>query len=81
MWRLLLSAPGLRLLFKDNVNSGRIDGLSSNGVTFAACQNTVSAMTKILGHPPVLHSRATPVPAGIVRIIDLENEGFKLVKP
>lgn len=73
--------PGLRLMFKDNVNSGRINGLTSNGVTFAACQNTVAAMTKILGHAPVLHSSATPVPAGIVRIIDLQNEGYKLVKP
>lgn len=73
--------PGLRLMFKDNVNSGRIDGLTSNGVAFSACQNTVAAMTKILGHAPVLHSSATPVSAGVVRIIDLENEGFKLIKP
>lgn len=73
--------PGLRLMFKDNVNSDRINGLNASGVTFAACQNTVAAMTKILGHPPVLNSNATPVPAGIVRIIDLENEGYKLVKP
>ncbi len=73
--------PGLRLMFEDNVNSDRINGLNASGVTFAACQNTVAAMTKILGHPPVLNNNATPVPAGIVRIIDLQNKGFKLVKP
>lgn len=73
--------PGLRLMFKENVNSGRIDGLTSNGVAFSACQNTVAAMTKILGYAPVLHSSATPVPAGVVRIIDLQNKGFKLIKP
>lgn len=73
--------PGLRLMFKDNVNSGRIDGLTSNGVAFAACENTVTAMTKILGHAPVLHSSATHVSAGVVRVIDLVNDGFKLIKP
>ena len=73
--------PGLRLMFKDNVNSGRIDGLTNNGVKFAACENTVAAMTKVLGHKPVLHGSATPVSAGVVRIIDLQNQGFKLIKP
>lgn len=73
--------PGLRLMFKDNVNSGRINGLTSNGVKFSACKNTVTGMSKILGHKPVLHSSATPVSAGVVRIIELENKGFKLIKP
>ena len=73
--------PGLRLMFKDNVNSGRIDGLTSSGVTFSACQNTVAGMAKVLGHKPVLHSSAVPVSAGVVRIIELENKGFKLIKP
>ena len=73
--------PGLRLMFKDNVNSKRIDGLTSSGVKFAACQNTVKGMTKILGHAPVLHSSAVPVSAGVVRIIDLQNKGYKLIKP
>lgn len=73
--------PGLRLMFKDNVNSGRINGLTSSGVKFAACENTIAGMTKILGHAPVLHSNAVPVTAGVVRIIDLENKGFKLIKP
>jgi intracellular sulfur oxidation DsrE/DsrF family protein len=73
--------PGLRLMFKDNVNSGRIDGLSASGVKFAACKNTMAGMSKILGHAPELQSNAVPVSAGIVRIIDLENQGFKLVKP
>lgn len=73
--------PGLRLLFADNVNSGRINGLTDNGVKFAACQNTIASMTKVLGQKPTLHSSATPVSAGVVRIIELENQGFKLIKP
>jgi len=73
--------PGLRLMFKDNVNSGRINGLTDSGVTFSACKNTISGMTKKLGHAPELHSGAVPVSAGVVRIIDLQNKGFKLIKP
>lgn len=73
--------PGLRLMFKDNVNHSRIDGLAGSGVKFAACKNTIAGMTKKLGHAPVLHDSAVPVSAGVVRIIELENQGFKLIKP
>jgi hypothetical protein len=73
--------PGLRLMFKDNVNSGRIQGLTGSGVKFSACKNTISHMTKKLGHAPELNSNAVPVSAGVVRIIELENQGFKLIKP
>ena len=73
--------PGLRLMFKDNVNSNRIQGLTSSGVKFSACKNTIAGMTKKLGHAPELNSNAVPVSAGVVRIIDLQNNGFKLIKP
>ena len=73
--------PGLRLMFKDNVNSIRIDGLTSSGVNFAACGNTLTKMTKALGHAPELHGSIGTVPGGAVRIIELQNQGFKLLKP
>jgi intracellular sulfur oxidation DsrE/DsrF family protein len=73
--------PGLRLMFKDNVNTGRIQGLTSSGVKFSACKNTIVGMTKKLGHAPELNSNAVPVSAGVVRIIELENQGIKLIKP
>lgn len=73
--------PGLRLLFEKNTNSSRIDSLALDEVTFSACENTISSMSKKLGHPPALHSAAKPVNAGVVRIIDLVNDGYKLIKP
>lgn len=73
--------PGLRLLFKENINSNRIEGLTSSGVQFAACKNTIVGMSKKLGHKPELNSNAVTVSAGVVRIIDLQNQGFKLIKP
>jgi intracellular sulfur oxidation DsrE/DsrF family protein len=74
--------PGLRLLFADNSNSGRIDSLvESSGVRFSACMNTLKKMTKTLGREPVLDANARPVPAGVVRILDLVGEGYVLIRP
>ncbi len=74
-------SAGLRLLFKDNENSNRIAALGQNGVVFSACQNTVKGMTKILGHPPEINKQAVSVPAGIVRIAELSEQGYLLVRP
>ena len=73
--------PGLRLLFAENANKGRIKGLTGKGVTFSACANTVKGMSKKLGHKPALNSNATVVGAGVVRIVDLVKKGYILVKP
>jgi len=73
--------PGLRLLFQENANSGRIQALSDNGVRFAACNNTITNMGKILGSKPALNKNAVVVSAGVVRIIELVDQGYTLVKP
>jgi len=73
--------PGLRLLFAENDNKGRIQSLADNGVRFAACGNTIRNMSKILGEEPVLNKNAVTVSAGVVRILDLEKQGYKLIKP
>jgi intracellular sulfur oxidation DsrE/DsrF family protein len=73
--------PGLRLLFVENSNAERIDGLVDSGVRFAACNNTITNMGKILGGPPELNPHATVVSGGIVRIKELADQGYLLVKP
>lgn len=73
--------PGLRLLYQDNANSGRIDGLADSGVRFAACNNTLKKHTKKLGEAPTLNPHASNVSAGVVRIIELVEQGYTLVKP
>ncbi len=73
--------PGLRLLLKDNSNQSRISSLNGSGVQFSACKNTIASFTKKLGHKPELVPEATPVSAGVVRIIDLTSQGYTLVKP
>ncbi len=73
--------PGLRLLFEENANTARIQGLVDSGVRFSACKNTIRNMGKKLGHPPALNKNAVKVSAGIVRIIELIDKGYVLVKP
>jgi len=73
--------PGLRLLFKDNANKGRIQGLAANGVRFSACSNTMRKVTKKLGFKPELNPHSKPVVAGVVQIIELVEKGYTLVKP
>jgi intracellular sulfur oxidation DsrE/DsrF family protein len=73
--------PGLRLLFEDNSNSDRIDGLVSSGVRFFACQNTINNMSKIIGEPIKVNSHAKSGKGGIVRIKELVDQGYMLAKP
>jgi len=73
--------PGLRLLFAENVNKDRIAALSSEGVRFAACKNTIRGMGKKLGHPPEINPTAVKVSAGVGRILELIDNGYILIKP
>jgi len=74
--------PGLRLLFNDNVNKPRIQSLADNeGVRFHACSNTIDNMTKLLGEKPQINPVATTDKGGIVRILELVDKGYVLVKP
>ena len=74
--------PGLSLLFADNPQASRIDGLAvDSGVRFAACENTIAAVTRMRGTAPELNPRAVPVGPGVVRILDLTAAGYTLISP
>lgn len=73
--------PGLRLLFANNIYAKRIDSLSQSGVRFSACNNTLTNMTAQLGYKPKLNPVAQVVPGGVVRIGELEKQGYAYVRP
>ena len=73
--------PGLRLLFEENANAGRIDGLAQSGVRFFACQNTINNMSNTLGRPVKINTHASSGKGGIVRIKELVDQGYMLAKP
>lgn len=73
--------PGLNLLLANNVNTKRIDGLGLQDVKFSACKTTMRKMEKKSGKKPKLHSFAKPVKGGIIRIVELVEDGYILVRP
>jgi intracellular sulfur oxidation DsrE/DsrF family protein len=50
-------------------------------VSFIACQNTLDSMARKEGKTPKLVSNATMVPAGVVRLIELAEKGWTIVRP
>lgn len=74
--------PGVRLLFADNDNAGRLKSLvESGGVKLHACSNTIENMSKQLGYTPEINPLATSPGPGVIRIVDLVEQGYILVKP
>lgn len=73
--------PGLRLLFANNDNAKRIDGLALSGVRFSACGNTLKNVTAQLGETPPINPSAKVVSAGIARLGALAKQGYLVVKP
>ncbi len=73
--------PGLKMLFKNSKMASRVQSEAMEGVEFDACHNTMENMAKKLGHMPAINSSATVVPAGVVRIGELEGKGFAYIKP
>ncbi len=73
--------PGLKMLFANSPFARRIDSLSVTGVEFDACYNTMLGFKRKTGHLPKLASSAVVVPGGIVRIMQLEQNGYNFIKP
>jgi len=50
-------------------------------VTFAACNNTKRAMEKAEGKEVPLIPEATIVPSGVVRLVELQEQGWAYIRP
>jgi hypothetical protein len=78
--------PGLNMLrddtspVKDRIKELAEVSFPSN-ITFSACNNTKQGMEKREGHPITIIPQAHLVPAGVVRIMELEEQGYSYVKP
>ena len=78
--------PGLHMLRDDTSPvKDRIRELAAvsfpSKLVFSACNNTKQSMEKREGHPITIIPQATIVPAGVVRIMELEEQGYSYVKP
>jgi intracellular sulfur oxidation DsrE/DsrF family protein len=50
-------------------------------VSFIACQNTLDSMARKEGKEPPLVENASRVKAGVVRLIELSEKGWTIVRP
>jgi intracellular sulfur oxidation DsrE/DsrF family protein len=78
--------PGLHMLrddtspVKDRIK--RLKDLAFPGkIQFSACNNTKQGMEKAEGHAISVLSDATIVPSGVVRLMELQEQGWSYVRP
>jgi intracellular sulfur oxidation DsrE/DsrF family protein len=50
-------------------------------VKFSACNNTKHGMEKKEGHPITIVPQASLVPSGVVRLSELQEQGWTYIKP
>lgn len=76
--------PGLHMLRDDTSPvKDRLRALAekSPGIAFSACGNTRENMAKTEQKPIPIVAQATVVPSGVVRLIDLQEQGWTYVRP
>ncbi|MDX1487833.1 MAG: DsrE family protein [Acidiferrobacterales bacterium] len=73
--------PGLSIMTDKNPDSMRVTQLSMMGITFSACGNTMKKVTKATGKEPKLIDGVRVVPAGVLRVIELQQQGWSYVRP
>ena len=78
--------PGLHMFREDTSPvKDRLKHLSSgifpSTVKFSACGNTQKGMEKREGHAIPIVPEATVVPAGVVRLTELQEQGWTYIRP
>jgi hypothetical protein len=78
--------PGLHMLREDTSPvKDRLKQLASgtfpSSVKFSACGNTQKGMEKREGHAIPIVPEATIVPAGVVRLTELQEQGWSYIRP
>jgi intracellular sulfur oxidation DsrE/DsrF family protein len=75
--------PGLSILTqgKKNKNATRVKSLAMSDITFSACGNTMKKVAKKKGKEPKLVEGVKVVPAGVVRIMELQGKGYSYIRP
>jgi uncharacterized protein len=70
--------PGLGMLKKDAVTSGRVDEATMAGIRVVACENTMRSQKLTRAD---MHSQSSYAPAGVVQIMQRQSQGWAYVRP
>jgi uncharacterized protein len=81
---LVAYGPGLHMLrsdtspVKDRIS---VMSLENPNMTFAACGNTQANQAKAENKPVTLISEAKVTPSGVVRLMELQKQGYAYIRP
>jgi hypothetical protein len=77
--------PGLNMLRADTSpvqdRLKQLKEMAAGKIQFSACNNTKQHMEKAEGHAIPIVSQATVVPSGVVRLMELQEQGWSYVRP
>jgi hypothetical protein len=73
--------PGLGMLTSESEVGQRITSLAMQDIQFSACGNTMKAVEKKTGTMPVPLEGVSVVPAGVLRIMELQEQGYAYIRP
>ena len=73
--------PGLVMLTDKGGSKQRVRSLVQQDIRFSACGNTMKGIKRKTGKEPTLTEGVTIVPAGLARIIELEEQGYSYIRP
>lgn len=73
--------PGLSMMTPNSPASKRIPSLAMQDIIFSACGNTKAKMEKKSGKKIVLVEGVQIVPAGVLRIMELQEQGYAYIRP
>lgn len=82
--RIIAFNAGLHMLRTDTspvLERVRSFGQSMPNVTFAACNNTIHGMTRKEGIEPPITEYAEVVPAGVIELMTLHEQGWVIIRP
>jgi len=78
---LVVHGPALRTFLTKDMDPdvrGKLETLLAGGLRFDACQNTMARQKIDLKD---LIEGATPVPSGVVRVMELQEAGYAYIRP
>lgn len=80
---LVTYGPGLHMLRAESPVADRIATMSleMENITFSACGNTHRKMSEKAGKEIALLDEAGIVPSGVVRLVELQEQGYAYIRP
>ena len=70
--------PGLGMLKKDAITSGRVDEATLAGIKVVACENTMRNLKLTRAD---IHAGASYAPSGVVQLMQRQSQGWSYIRP